>query len=341
MTPTESRRVDTIIDHIRRHPAIPMAGLTASVGVAELDDCAVIPIPGVHDLVIGSDFVRGENFKLALLGLLSPSDIGYYLMGANASDIAAMGARPLGATVVYRYTGNTTDEHHSEITRGIATACEEFNMPLLGGDSGEYEQSVLSATAFGICPPGKALLRSGGRSGDLLFLTGPVGIAGAAFRYFGSHAGTLSTDSETQLLHPWRRVSPALAQGAALVEYGLSRCAIDTSDGLKTAARQIAAASNLDVRLRACSLPVHPVVGEVAKLIGADPLALTCGDSVDFRLLFAVTPSARDETIGIFRSNGWDLIEIGYFTECDNRLPAAWMEDKGGLREIPGLEKQR
>lgn len=322
-----------------RHPAVPGSGLCASVGVAELDDCAVIPFTNGTDLVIGSDFVRGENFKLALLGLLSAQDVGYYLMGANASDLAAMGARPIGATVIYRYPPQSSDSHHSELMSGIAIAAQDFGMPILGGDSGEYEESVLSATAVGVCPSGKALLRSGGRPGDVLFLTGAVGVAGAAFRYFTTCAGTLTPEEESCLLAPWRRVKPALAQGAALVERGISGCAIDTSDGLKTACRQLAAASNVDVVLNETALPYAPVVADVARLIGCDPVALTCGDSVDFRLLFSASPANRIAVLEMFSQNGWDIFEIGHMSPSRSGEAKAWLSDGRFLREIPGIEK--
>jgi thiamine-monophosphate kinase len=340
MTPTEARRIAKLIRDLGRNAALPLSGLTASVGVSQLDDCAVIPIPGGDDLVVGSDFVRGEHFKLALLGLLSRAQVGYYLIGANVSDLAAMGAKPVGVTVTYRYTNDTTDEQHSEVMHGIVEACRDMGAPLLGGDSGEYHTSVLTATAIGVCPHGRALLRSRARAGDALFITGDVGVAGAALRYFSTmKPGSLPPETESALLAPWRRVTPATKQAAALVEERLSVCAIDTSDGLKTACRQLAASSRIDVIVREDQLPINPIVRQVAVLLGCDPVSLTCGDSVDFRLLFSAPSNRRDALVKLFLKHNWPLFEIGRFVDCHGAEPAARLDDGNELVEMPGIEK--
>jgi thiamine-monophosphate kinase len=341
MTGDEARRVRGVIDILRACPAKPRAGFDATVGVSELDDCAVIPITPDLDLVIGSDFVRGEGFRLYKLGLLSPFDVGYYLIGANASDLAAMGAKPIGVTVVYRYADNSTDAHFNEIMSGVARACQDFEMPLLGGDSGTYESPVLAASAFGTCPHGRALLRSRGRPGDALILSGTIGVAGAAFAYFGSDAlkdNPISEASTCELLRPWRRVSPALDQGQSLVELRLSTCGIDTSDGLKTACNQLAAASGVDVVLCLDALPIPDCVYEVARVLNSDPISLACGDSVDFRLLFTVEKSRVGEVRALFTKNNWPMYEIGELTEPSEQ-PSAYLRTVDTLIEIPGREK--
>src|SRR5918992_3826419 len=180
----ERRRIDGILELVKSFPSVCKAGLPASVGLEGLDYCAVVPVGNGFDLIIGSDFVRGEEFHLYRAGMLNRQDIGYFLIGANASDLAAMGAAPLGIVVAFRYTPEMSDEEFGEIMEGVCKACADFGMPLLGGDTGGYPLSVLSAAALGTCPSGRALLRSGGREGDKLFLTGDVGTAGAAIRYF-------------------------------------------------------------------------------------------------------------------------------------------------------------
>src|SRR5262249_40185206 len=97
---TEARRLAIIMETLRMHPAATATGLEASVGVLQRDDCAVLPFNSDYDMVFGSDFVRGEGFILFKKGILSRREIGYYLIGANVSDLAAMGATPLGITVV-------------------------------------------------------------------------------------------------------------------------------------------------------------------------------------------------------------------------------------------------
>lgn len=329
----ESRRIGIIRELLGRS-SIP--SLRPIHGVDAHDDCALVNLSDDIDLVVGSDFVRGAGFYLFKLGLLSWSDIGFYLVGANVSDLAAMGAQPLGIATVCRYTSDITDENFRDLMSGIVSACSEFGVPLVGGDTGSYETSVLSAAAFGTCRPGAALLRRGGRPGDRLFLSGDVGLAAAAIAYFlraKPDGMSLSSDEEEILLKRWRRVKPALNQGRLLTARGLSRCGIDTSDGLKAACRQLAEASRVDIVVEAGSVPVHQLVRTVAQFLKVDPLALAVGDSVDFRLLFSSSASVQSE----FEANGWELYQIGEMTESVG-TPTVRCRSEGTLSEMPGFE---
>jgi thiamine-monophosphate kinase len=310
------------------------------VGLEALDDCAVIPISSETDLVVGSDFVRGAGFHLFQKGVLSWQDVGYYLIGANASDLAAMGAAPLGVLVVLRYTSKNTDDDFRNIMEGVAMACSKFGLPLLGGDSGGYDISVLSAAAFGTCPHGKALLRSQGRAGDVLFVTGAVGLAGASLAYFTrarEEGIRFQSESEEQLANAWRRIEPALGQGKLLVDQNLSRCAIDTSDGLKASCRQLAEASKLDAILFPERIPIHPLVQEVAEALRVNPLALAVGDSVDFRLVFSSPRTSVARLQEEFQSHGWGLFEIGYLAD-PQASPTVYLKTEDGLKQVPGVE---
>src|SRR5205823_3775557 len=127
----------------------------------------------------GSDYVRGSKFTLFELGHLSHYDLGYYLAIANFSDIAAMGAKPLALLSVVRYPPEMADSDFDLVLQGIADGAQACSAANVGGDIGEAERLMLSATALGVCAPGRALLRSGAKAGDVLCLTGEVGTAGA------------------------------------------------------------------------------------------------------------------------------------------------------------------
>lgn len=216
-------RIRRIVELARAMPASAADGREASTGLAELDDCAVIPFGDGVDLVVGSDFVRGEGFYLFGLGLLSWEDVGYYLVAANASDLAAMGATPTGVVVVFRETKGMSAADHDAAMSGVLRACADFGMPLLGGDSGGYTSSVLSAAAFGTCPSGRALLRRNAKPGDHVYLSGDIGTAGAAVAWFlrGRAGGAvLDGDVEEELLSAWRNPLPALALGRLLTVGG-------------------------------------------------------------------------------------------------------------------------
>lgn len=337
---SEWARIRRIVELARAMPACAADGRAASTGLADLDDCAVIPFGDGIDLVIGSDFVRGEGFYLFSAGLLGWEDVGYYLIAANASDLAAMGATPTGVVVVFRVTSGMTMADHDAAMSGVLRACADFGMPLLGGDSGGYNASVLSATAFGTCPSGSALLRCNAKPGDTVYLSDDVGTAAAAVAWFLRGRGrgeTLDRTTEESLLAAWRRPRPALDLGRLLTTAGFSACAIDTSDGLKAAARQLAEASATDVVLTPTAVPISSSALRVAEAMRLDPLALAAGDSVDFRLLFTV-PQDRSEALQIALDRAdLSVHRVGRITSAIG-IPGAYLEVSGERVSVPGIE---
>jgi thiamine-monophosphate kinase len=331
---TETRRLGIVLETLRRYPTASAAGIEAIIGPMVLDDCAVLPFNSDYDLVVGSDFVRGEGFNLFKRNLLTRRDVGYYLVGANVSDLAAMGAAPLGVTVVYRYTETTSDESFREVMEGVVTACRDMQCPLLGGDTGAYETNVLSAAAIGLCPRGRALLRSRGQPGDRLLVTGNVGTAAAAVAYFNQMSrASRSRELEEELLAPWRTVSPAIAQGRFLVDSSLSVCGLDTSDGLLASCTILGRSSQCDVVLASTAIPVAESVRAVAHAMNWDILALALAVSVDFRLLFTAKPSDVVRLRSAFVSRGWPLFEIGELRQRASPILQVILSD--GTHEQP------
>jgi thiamine-monophosphate kinase len=282
-------------------------------GVDAQDDCAVFRLSGDQELVVGTDYVRGPKFHLYELGVLHDYDLGYYLIAANVSDIAAMGARPIGVVTVVRYPSEMTDRTFTDVMCGIRDACRRFSAPNVGGDIGSAERLILSATALGVCVPGHALYRHGARSGDLVCLTGPTGIAGAAMSYF--RAGTTSAEVEdrfrAQLWESWARPQARVAEGMCLGESGLVTSCQDTSDGLKAAVETIAGASGVGMLIDERQVPLAPEVAAVCRHLGVAPAVFQFGDSVDFELVFTL-PAKNVVTLReTFVARGLDFCVIG------------------------------
>src|SRR5215475_3305814 len=221
------------------------------------DDCAVFRMSGEQDLVVGSDYVRGPKFRLYEFGLLDEYDLGYYLAAANLSDIAAMGASPIGLLSVVRYPPQMTDAEFASVLLGIKDACRNFGTSNIGGDIGGAERLILSAAALGVCRPGQSLLRRGAKPGDHLFLTGPTGIAGAAMQYLTSDVtlATIDAHFRGRLLAAWKRPQARVREGIYLGNSGLATSCQDTSDGLKAAIESLGDASGVGFRIeRECLL---------------------------------------------------------------------------------------
>jgi thiamine-monophosphate kinase len=263
-------------------------------GVSENDDCAVYELPGGMSLVVGMDFVRGTEFWLFQAGLLSFVDIGYYLIVANLSDVAAMGATPIGLTTVIRYPSTLSDDEFTDIVRGISMAASEYQAPIVGGDIGGYDQVVLAATALGIVPSGDCMLRTGAKNGDSLCVTGPLGLPSTAVAYYtlARPAGmVLAQEDEILLLDSWRRPKAHIAAGISLARSHTIHACQDVSDGAKATIHQLAQASGLSFEVLETNLPIHEVTHKVASFLGLDPVALAFTSSVDFQLMFTVASS--------------------------------------------------
>ncbi|WP_369376197.1 thiamine-phosphate kinase [Streptomyces sp. cg36] len=308
-----------------------------TAGADAKDDCAVYEFHTPMSLVVGSDYVRGPKFALYEMGLLSGFDIGYYLAIANISDVAAMGATPIGLLSVVRYPHEVDDAEFREIVAGIHQGCTDCGTLNVGGDIGNAERIILSATAFGVCRPGGALMRGGARPGDLLCVTGPCGLLGAAVAYFpkrDTFARSLSAEVEKRLLDGWKRPRARVAEGRVLGGRGHATACQDTSDGLKATIEQIMRASGVGFRVVEDEVPVDPAVEQVAALMGVEPLALAMSASADFQLAFTVPPGALEKCRTDFADAGLEFHVIG---EADETGRAESINRHNAVRPLPGV----
>lgn len=338
----EPTRLDKIVTHVfdaevgRFSTTLPNGSATRILdGVTAQDDCAVIQLSGSQDLVIGSDYVRGPKFRLYEAGFLNEYDLGYYLAAANFSDVAAMGARPVGLLTVIRYPHDMDDETFSSVLNGVRDACTDFGAPAIGGDIGGAERLILSGTAMGVCTPGQALLRRGARPGDLLCMTGATGIAGAAMAYLrtGGTSPEIDLNHRETLLDSWRRPQARVREGICLGESGLVSSSLDTSDGLKAGIENIAAASGVGFRIHEDSIPVRDEVASVCDHLEIDLMSTIMGDSVDFELLFTLPEDGLAELTALFADAGMGFSTIGSATA--ERELELWAPD-GRRRPLPG-----
>ncbi|WP_232534249.1 thiamine-phosphate kinase [Plantactinospora sp. KBS50] len=295
-------------------------------------------LDGPVTLVAGSDYVRGPKFTLYEQGLLTNFDIGYYVVAANVSDVAAMGAAPIGVLTVVRYPHDLDDDAFLDIMAGIDRACADFGTFNVGGDIGNAERIVLCASAFGICRTGTALTRRGAEPGDHLCVTGPCGVLGAAVAYFPrrtANGWNLPDALEQDLLAGWRQPRARVAEGRLLSTGGYATACQDTSDGLKATIEQLATASGVGFDIAEDDIAVHPAVSAVAKLIGADDITLAMSASADFQLAFTVPPDRLDACRNAFAGHGLTFDVIGRATE-----PAAGVTltgRDGSRHALPGV----
>ena len=219
------------------------------------DDCAVINMPGNNQLLAAADQVI-ENIHF--LPDTPPEDAGKKLMNRNLSDIAAMGGVPLTALLTIASNGKD-NEYIERFISGAAQAGMVFDVPVCGGDTASLAGIGFCATLtiLGEVPCGKAILRSGARPGDFVYVTGCIGNS----FYSGHHLDFV----------------PRLKEGAFL--RGRASAMLDISDGLLLDAMRLAKSSNVSLMLDLASVPLR--AGAVA------PGAFSDGE--DYELLFTAS----------------------------------------------------
>ena len=331
-TSDEPDRLSGIVSKIFSAPLVDST-VSLIADAESQDDCAVFRIAEPLDVVASSDYVRGSKFRLYELGLLDEYDLGYYLAAANFSDIAAMGAKPIGLLSVVRYPKSMSDDSFEMVLSGIRDSCALAGAPNVGGDIGSAERLILSATALGVCAQGNALMRTGAREGDVIYVTGATGIAGAALQYFGAGRTDSEIEDEhrSELLRSWKRPIARVRHGLLLGRLGNVTSCIDTSDGLKAAIETIASRSGFGTRILESVVPVRSEVAAVARHLQRDPLDIVFGDSVDFQLVFTAPPTY--ELLSAFEGFEEKPIRLGVMTQ----EPGVWLEKRdGSLMPLPG-----
>ncbi len=331
-----------IIRSILNEQSLPVQSIAPSVDLVvdanDADDCAVYNLPGNLSLVVGMDFIRGTKFTLFREQYLNYFDIGYYLVVANLSDVAAMGATPIGLTTVVRYPDTLEDADFAEIIQGIKEAASHYNTPIVGGDIGGYVEVVLAATAFGIAESGKYLKRRGTVETDMLCVTGYLGLPSTALVYFtrAKNAGfRLSDEEEQELLRSWKRPVAHVAEGRALAELGIVHACQDVSDGGKATIEQLAKTSNISFEIHEDYLPIHPITIKVAQFLGVDSVSLALSSSVDFQLMFSVPQQSVEQVKATFQH-----IPDSKLSVLGHAIPATdtsrIIRSNGNITSIPG-----
>jgi thiamine-monophosphate kinase len=272
---------------IRRHFLRARPGPAVVLGIG--DDCALLsPSPG-HQLAISSDMlVEGRHF----FPDVNPQALGHKALAVNLSDLAAMGARPLGFTLALALP-RADDDWLQAFSDGLLALADAHSCPLVGGDTTRGPLN-LCITVFGEVAPGQALRRDTARAGDDLWLSGRTGEARLALeRLRGTGWALAAPDDEALCRLRLEQPTPRLALGRALA--GVAHAAIDLSDGLSGDLGHILAASGVAAEIDLAALPVAPALAGLPEAARLECL-LSGGD--DYELLFTAPEAARDQVLG-------------------------------------------
>lgn len=260
------------------------------------DDCAVLSLALCHELNVSTDtLVHGVHFP----ELSDPYELAWRGMGCCVSDLAAMGAEPLGYTLALTLP-EADEDWLQAFSKGLLAAGNLYGVPLVGGDT-TRGPLTLTLTVMGQTPTGAALRRHGGRPGDRVFVSGALGGAAAALAYLEQPA------QAPALCERYWRPQPRLVLGRAL--RGLATAAIDISDGLAADLGHLCRASGCGAELTMQAIPLEPEVVALQGENRAMTLALSGGD--DYELCFTVPAARVGEVAALAEELGLPLTEIG------------------------------
>jgi thiamine-monophosphate kinase len=271
------------------------------------DGAVFAPRPGLGVVVTVDAMVAGVHF----LPDDPPDTIGRKLLRVNLSDLAAMGARPIGYLLVTAFPKSIDEPWIAAFVDGLAQDQALYDVSLLGGDTVSTPGPLtLSLTAFGEAPAARTLPRSGARAGDEVYVSGRLGGAALGLKALRDETPNLGEEERADAVRCYRLPEPRLKLGQALAARGLASAAIDVSDGLLADLGHIAETSGLAASVDATAVPLAPGLrSDGAESAEALALALSGGD--DYELLFTAGSDKRQAVAELSAELDLPLTRIG------------------------------
>lgn len=274
------------------------------------DDAAVLtPQPGCQIVVASDMLVAGVHF----LETDPPEIAAERAVRSNLSDLAAMGAEPLGYLSSIAWPSGISEDWRDRFVDGLASAQQAFGLSLLGGDTTSGPGPLtISLTMLGQLPRGEALLRRGAKAGDDVWVSGTIG---DAMLGLAMARGDLATDAF--LLQRYQCPSPRLDLGKGL--RGLASACLDVSDGLIADAGHIATLNGVAMEIQAAQIPVSPAASDWLSSGAQDGpehrlvRLVTGGD--DYELLFCAPRARRGAVAALGERLELTLTRIGQVTD--------------------------
>jgi thiamine-monophosphate kinase len=230
------------------------SGVVLDGGIGIGDDCAVVRIPRGHQAMVTTDFSL-ENIHFRRVWHPAQS-VGHRCLTRGLSDIAAMGGEPLAAFLSLAGPRNLPQSWVDGFLRGLLKLAADFKVKLAGGDTAEFPGGILAdIVVLGSVPKGKAVLRSGARPGDNIYVTGELGASAATLNLLSRRRKKLRPRDFARHFYPL----PRIEIGRFIREKRLASAMIDLSDGLSTDLGHICEQGGVGAELESETIPVATI----------------------------------------------------------------------------------
>ena len=249
------------------------------VGVG--DDAAAWQVDGAVQLATTDSLVQDTHFDL---NIVTWEELGWKAIAVNLSDIAAMGGAPQYALVSLALPGEVETDDVISLYRGMVKVAARFGVAVVGGNVAASEKTMINVTVLGNLESTQMLTRSAALPGDLIAVTGYLGLSAAGLSMLKQH---LKLDVETTLLLRQAHLTPTprIDEGQILLHRAV-KCTIDVSDGLLADLAHICQASKVSARINQKALLIHPALKKNFK---TDYLQLALSGGEDYELLFTAS----------------------------------------------------
>jgi thiamine-monophosphate kinase len=299
------------------------------------DDAAVLRFESEKDMLVSTDMLlEGVHFDLTYMPL---KHLGYKAAVVNFSDVYAMNGQPKQLFVSLACSNRFPVEALEQIYEGIAAACRAYGVDLAGGDTTSSKAGlILSLSVIGEVERGKAVLRSGAKSGDLLVVSGDLGGAYVGLQLLEREKNVFMDHPEAQpdlegndyILE--RQLKPEARMDVVeyLAEIGVVPTAmVDVSDGLSSEILHICRQSNVGCHLYEEKIPIDPTTFSMAREFNLDPTVCALSGGEDYELLFTI--EQRDYE----KIKGSPLLSvIGHITDVSEGVQL--VDKSGGMHEL-------
>jgi len=259
----------------------PSGSPSISLGIG--DDAALFRPKPAHETIITCDwFLEGTHF---LRHKHPPDAIGWKCLARAVSDVAAMGGVPRCFLLSLALPETHTGQWFDLFLGGLRRASRKFHCPLAGGNTNRQMKILISVTVVGEVQTGHAVLRSGARSGDLLYVSGRLGEAKLGLRLL--QGGKRMSDRQSSFTKKHLYPEPRLKLSQWLLKHGMVTAMMDLSDGLSSDLPRLCAASSVGAIVELGKIPQVHIPLPLLKQ-GLRPLQFALNGGEDYELLFSV-----------------------------------------------------
>jgi len=295
----ERRAIELILEKLEKMPQMP---------IPFGDDVSAYAIGRNQLFILKTDMLVGETDVPKGMSFWQAARKAVIM---NISDFAAKGAKPLIALVSLGMPRSITQKELEEIGDGLNAGAREYDTYIVGGDTNEASDLIISLSVFGIAKKDNLMLRSGAKPDDIVAVTGFFGKTSAGLKMLLEGFKALK-EIRNSLVEAVFMPKARLKEGLALSSAKAVTSAIDSSDGLAWSLHEISKASKVGFLIE--TLPIAPEAQKFAEMNSLDPLELAFYGGEEYELVLTVNPKLWDKAEKAVKNVGGNLIRIGRVT---------------------------